>query len=232
MKPLVAASLLSAKCTVKNRDRREPGRDHDVLTGLITRKRPIMEWNPSYSIVLTLGIGVALVALVVIAAALRMRPLAFASMTALVLVAAGFAYMQYAGNQAPGVTSGQDSTAPRSRQPAGESAVGRNGPAGGPQDARARAITHTESPTDISDEQRMKIRDYLARQHPKKMDRVGFSIVIGSSVPREVKLEDLPVEIADVLNGYNGDQYLIVGDQLVVVDRQSRSISAIVPGIG
>jgi hypothetical protein len=64
------------------------------------------------------------------------------------------------------------------------------------------------------------------------MDRVGFSIVIGSSVPREVKLEDLPVEIADVLNGYNGDQYLIVGDQLVVVDRQSRSISAIVPGIG
>jgi hypothetical protein len=37
--------------------------------------------------------------------------------------------------------------------------------------------------------------------------------------------------VADVLHGYNGDKYLLVRDQLVVVDTQARRIVALVPGV-
>ena len=44
-------------------------------------------------------------------------------------------------------------------------------------------------------------------------------------------MHDLPNEIADALGGYNGDQYLLVRNQLVIVDRASRRIVALIPGV-
>jgi hypothetical protein len=35
-----------------------------------------------------------------------------------------------------------------------------------------------------------------------------------------------------VIGGYQGDDYLLVGDQLVIVDPSARRVVAIVPGIG
>jgi hypothetical protein len=35
-----------------------------------------------------------------------------------------------------------------------------------------------------------------------------------------------------VLGGYQGDDYLIVGDRLIIVDPGARRVTAIVPNIG
>jgi Protein of unknown function (DUF1236) len=64
------------------------------------------------------------------------------------------------------------------------------------------------------------------------VNKVDFSLVVGSSVPRDVELQNLSPEIADALGGYSGDQYLLVRDQLVIVDRSSRRIVALIPGVG
>jgi hypothetical protein len=61
---------------------------------------------------------------------------------------------------------------------------------------------------------------------------VDFSVAIGAAVPQQVKLQKLPSQISSVIGGYQGDDYLLVGDQLIIVDPSARRVVAIVPGIG
>ena len=190
-----------------------------------------MDWSPSYYILWTLGAGALLVALVVLAAKLRLRPLWFVTV-GMVAVALGIFYV--IRNQTVNEEHDQTSTGVRSKQVAGESSVGRNEPAGDQrEDARAPNITKSEVPVArISDDQRAKIRGYLA-QHPEgSVEHVDFSLVIGAAVPRQAALVDLPAVLSDLLNGYKGNQYILVRDQLVIVDHQSRRIVAIIPGMG
>lgn len=135
-------------------------------------------------------------------------------------------------SETPLQTVGRSATGPLSQQPAGQSAAGRNESGTNKSDPqRAAEIEHTEHPTSVSGPQREKIRQALARIKPDRRDQVDFSLVIGSAVPRDVKLDDLPTDIADSLNGYNGDQYLVVRDQLVIIDHQSRRVVALIPGV-
>jgi hypothetical protein len=58
-----------------------------------------------------------------------------------------------------------------------------------------------------------------------------MSLTVGAAVPRQIELRDLPTAVADALHGYNGDKYLLVRDQLVIVDGQARRVVALVPGV-
>jgi hypothetical protein len=46
-----------------------------------------------------------------------------------------------------------------------------------------------------------------------------------------VQFKDIPDEIAQVLNGFKGDQYLLEQDEMVIVDHESRRVVAIVPAV-
>jgi hypothetical protein len=83
----------------------------------------------------------------------------------------------------------------------------------------------------LSNQQRERLRDLLARQNPVAMDTVNVSLTIGAAVPRQIALYDLPTDMSDVLHGYNGDKYLVVRDQLVIVDSQARRIVALIPAV-
>jgi hypothetical protein len=83
----------------------------------------------------------------------------------------------------------------------------------------------------LNNEQREKLRSILAQQKVPRLDRANFELEIGASVPRQAPLADLPAEATHVLNGYWGDQYVIVGDTLVVVDQHSMRVVAMVPAV-
>lgn len=70
------------------------------------------------------------------------------------------------------------------------------------EDARAPNITQTEIPVRVTDEQRAKIKDFLAQHSEAKVDQVDFSLVIGGAVPRQARLSDLPDRLADLIQGY------------------------------
>jgi uncharacterized protein DUF1236 len=115
----------------------------------------------------------------------------------------------------------------------GESAVGKNDPAGQEDQTggRARNIKQSARSLSLNDEKREKLRTIMAQQNAPRVDRANFEVEIGASVPRQVPLADLPPEATHVMNGYWGDQYVVVGDTLVVVDQHSRRIVALVPGV-
>jgi hypothetical protein len=44
-------------------------------------------------------------------------------------------------------------------------------------------------------------------------------------------LQKLPPQISSIIGGYQGDDFLIVSDQLVIVDPNARRVVAIIPNI-
>jgi hypothetical protein len=84
---------------------------------------------------------------------------------------------------------------------------------------------------DYAEAQRGKVRDYLRSIPVRKWSR-WTSRWLDAAVPRQAQLTDLPAGLADLLYGSNGDQYLLVRDQMIIVDSQSRRIVALIPGVG
>jgi len=130
-----------------------------------------------------------------------------------------------------------NATGTRTDERAGESGAGKSSPGGPAQNqdnpGRAAQITGSASgAVPLSQEQREKIAAYLSRHRIHRVDNANFSITVGAAVPRQAELRDLPRPLADVLHGYSGDKYILVRDQLVIVDSKARRIVAIVPNVG
>lgn|SRR5215831_1019623 len=81
----------------------------------------------------------------------------------------------------------------------------------------------------LSDDQRKAVSDYATQHAQQKMDRPDFTIAVGAAVPQKVALNDIPTSLTDTLSAYNGDQYFLVANQFVVVERATRRIVAIIP---
>jgi hypothetical protein len=96
---------------------------------------------------------------------------------------------------------------------------------------RARKIMQTTQAVSLSDEQRERLRSIISTAHGPTMDRPNFEMMIGTSVPRQTALADLPPDVTQVLNGFWGDQYLVAGNNLVIVDQHSRRVAAIIAGV-
>jgi hypothetical protein len=114
-----------------------------------------------------------------------------------------------------------------------ESSRARTDPAGLEDEAggKARAIKETSGPTRLSDAQRQQIRQILSREKGPHVDSVNFELMIGTAVPRQVRVADIPPEITKIMAGYWGDQYLVVQDKLVIVDQHSGRVGAIINNV-
>jgi hypothetical protein len=108
-----------------------------------------------------------------------------------------------------------------------EDPAGNEDPSGG----RARYIKQSSEPVNLTDQQRQQLRSIIASAHGPALDRPNFEMMIGVSVPRQTEIADLPPEVTQVLNGFWGDQYLIAGNDLVIVDQHSRRVAGIIAGV-
>jgi uncharacterized protein DUF1236 len=96
---------------------------------------------------------------------------------------------------------------------------------------RNEAIQQTARPNvqSFSPAQLNGIRSYAASHRQNAAEQVNFSIAVGAAVPASAKLNDMPQQLAHAMPAYADDQYLLVNDQFVLVERQTRRIVAIVP---
>jgi hypothetical protein len=141
-----------------------------------------------------------------------------------------------------GEPHGAASTGVLSNEGSGQSAAAKNNAvtpqtnqqvgAGQNSPGAAAQIEQTAEPLKLTDQQRQQIRDFFANQKGDRTGGVNFSLAIGSAVPQDVQLQKLPPEVSSALGGYQADQYILVGNQLVIVDPNARRVVAIVPGIG
>ncbi|MGH6789022.1 MAG: DUF1236 domain-containing protein [Pseudolabrys sp.] len=83
----------------------------------------------------------------------------------------------------------------------------------------------------LTREQRTRIRDAVTQSHLDRQQSVGFTIAVGAAVPQQAKARDLPPAVAKAVPSKHRLQYVLVRDQLILVDKQTRRIVAIVPGM-
>lgn len=78
----------------------------------------------------------------------------------------------------------------------------------------------------LSTEQRTKITT-IFHQHKVAPAHLNVSISVGTRVPTSVHLYPVPVEVVDVYPEWRGFDYILVGDQIIVIDPGSHEIVAI-----
>ncbi len=79
----------------------------------------------------------------------------------------------------------------------------------------------------MSSEQRTRISTVIREQHVAPVTHVNFSISVGTRVPRDVTFHALPVEIVTIYPEWRGYEYILVNDQIVVMDPRTFEIVAV-----
>jgi hypothetical protein len=82
----------------------------------------------------------------------------------------------------------------------------------------------------LSEQQRTQIKDIVVRdRNVARVDNVNFNISVGVTVPRTVHVAVLPPEIVTIVPEYRGFDYVVVGDQLLIIDPNTMEIVVILP---
>lgn len=82
---------------------------------------------------------------------------------------------------------------------------------------------------DLSPDQLQAIKGYAAQHADQKVNSVNFTMTVGAAVPTSTQLHDIPPNLGQSLHSFQGDQYIMVGNQFIVVEKRTRRIVAIVP---
>ncbi len=78
----------------------------------------------------------------------------------------------------------------------------------------------------LSTEQRTKITTIL-RQHKVEPTHLNVTVRVGTSVPASVHFYPLPTEVVEVYPEWRGYDYILVGDQIIIINPRNHLIVAI-----
>jgi len=92
----------------------------------------------------------------------------------------------------------------------------------------ARDEAKSGPPAALSSEQHAKIRDTLRVEKSKRLTNVPFSHKVGEAIPGTVHLYVLPVSIMEYAPQYRGYEYILVGDEILIVDPRTLRIVAVI----
>ena len=81
----------------------------------------------------------------------------------------------------------------------------------------------------LSSTQRSEFRQSITRTNVRAVNNVNFSVNVGTAIPRSVSLHPLPPAILSVVPAYRGLQFILVGDDIVIIDPDTYEIVDIIP---
>ena len=111
-------------------------------------------------------------------------------------------------------------------------AEGRNGnmnaESKGATDSKTQTTGQAGAGGKLSTEQRTKITTVIRSQHVQPLNNVNFSVSVGTRVPRGVSFHPLPAEVVTYYPEWRGYEFVLVGDQIVVIDPRTLEIVAVI----
>jgi Protein of unknown function (DUF1236) len=78
----------------------------------------------------------------------------------------------------------------------------------------------------LSTEQRTKVTT-IFKQHKVEQTKLNVSVSVGTRIPTSVHLYPVPVQVIEVYPAWRGFNYILVGDQIIIVDPRTHEIVAI-----
>ena len=94
----------------------------------------------------------------------------------------------------------------------------RNGMKEGRNGSEGKTVGQAGAGAKLSTEQRTKITSVIREQHVAPVTNVNFAISVGTRVPRDVTFHPLPAEIVTIYPEWRGYEFVLVRDQIVVID--------------
>jgi len=130
----------------------------------------------------------------------------------------------------PGVKDKRSTQSPNA-QPSPSTAQKEQGTQPGMKEQRSTQTPSQGSAKSVqlSQDQRSKIRTTIINQKPERVTNVNFSVTVGTRVPRTVRFYPLPPEIIVFVPEYRGYEYILVGDEILIIDPRTLEIVAILP---
>jgi Protein of unknown function (DUF1236) len=103
-----------------------------------------------------------------------------------------------------------------------------NNQAEGKNDRESKTVGQAGAGGKLTTEQRTKVTTVIKEQHVSPVTNVNFSISVGTRVPREgVSFHPLPTEIVNVYPDWRGYEFILVRDQILVINPDSLEIVAV-----
>jgi hypothetical protein len=92
----------------------------------------------------------------------------------------------------------------------------------------AKNETKSGAPAALSTEQHAKIRDTLRGGKAERLTNVRFSTSVGEVIPGTVHLYSLPVSVVEYAPQYRDYEYILVGDEILIVNPRTLRIVAVI----
>lgn len=122
----------------------------------------------------------------------------------------------------PETTGQADKAAPDAKPQARDAAPSRDG-----KSSQTTGQGAASTSSNLTTQQRTKISTTIKQQNVKPVTKVNFSIAIGTTVPRDMTLHALPTTVIEVYPAWRGYQYILVEDEILVIDPATFRIVAI-----
>ena len=100
------------------------------------------------------------------------------------------------------------------------------------QNNTANSSTSVNASVNINDQQRVRISESVSRLNVQPLTSVNFSLSVGTVVPADVRLQPLPAEVVEVVPQYRGYDFVLVKDELVIVEPSTKKIVTVLPYSG
>lgn len=79
----------------------------------------------------------------------------------------------------------------------------------------------------LTSEQRTTIHTSITKLNVRPVTNVNFSISVGTRLPRGVEFHPLPVDVVNIYPDWRGYEFILVNDQIVVVNPRTLEIVAV-----
>ena len=80
----------------------------------------------------------------------------------------------------------------------------------------------------LSSEQRTRITTTIRQSNVRPIRNVNFNISVGTRVPRSVTLHRLPPTVIEVYPAWREYQFILVGDEILIIDPDTYEIVAVI----
>jgi hypothetical protein len=81
----------------------------------------------------------------------------------------------------------------------------------------------------LSQEQRTRIHETIVRRRDARVEHPDFRVSVGTRIPRTVHVFAIPEDMVTIVPQFVGFKYIVVGDELVILDPDTLEIVAVVP---
>jgi hypothetical protein len=121
-------------------------------------------------------------------------------------------------NGAPPKGSAQSKEAPRAGDKAAPRADDKSQPRRD-QKTGAKKDAKSGQKAEITTEQRTVIRNTIVKSNnAPRVNNVNFNISVGTVIPRSTRVAVLPPRVVEVYPQWRGYRYVIVGDEIIIID--------------